>query len=51
MAAVAQIPADRDVKVLTEKHRVAIDELKAKTQEFMPQDQKDGVPWDGEWLA
>ena len=33
MAAVAQIPADRDVKVLTEKHRVAIDELKAKTQE------------------
>ena len=44
------IAADRDVNALTAKHRAAIDDLKAKTQAFMPQDQKDGTPWDGEWL-
>lgn len=50
-AVVSPIAADRDVNALTAKHRAAIDDLKAKTQAFMPEDRKDGDPWDGEWLV
>ena len=50
-AVVSPIAADRDVNALTAKHRAAIDDLKAKTQAFMPEARQDGDPWDGEWLV